>query len=137
MVMRPQPRRAVVFAAGSQRRAVKGVDCGAVFGGDGDVEFAIEPAFAADPEIRLAVRAETSGRGVAIVLLHLPDERVSKRLQRLCVKSLGSYVVSDGESNVVNHGASSRAAARLLHLPFNQCPLDLGDGLRRIKVLRA
>jgi hypothetical protein len=51
--MRPQARRAVVLAAGRQRRAVERIDRGAVLAGECDVEVAVEPAFAADPEVGL------------------------------------------------------------------------------------
>src|SRR5687767_14744524 len=58
MVVRPQPRRAVVPAAGRQRRAMERVYGGAILGHDRDMQRLLELALAADPEIRLAASAE-------------------------------------------------------------------------------
>jgi len=38
--MRPQPRRAIVLAAGRERGAMEGIDRGAVLGGDRDIRTA-------------------------------------------------------------------------------------------------
>jgi hypothetical protein len=61
VVLRTQPRRAVVLPAGGQCCAVEGIDAGAILGGDRDVQRLVQLAFAADPEVGLAAAAEARG----------------------------------------------------------------------------
>ena len=69
VIVRPQSRRAVILAAGRERGAMEGVDRGAALGGDRDMQDALEPAFAADPEVRLALLAETRRPTAAFCLI--------------------------------------------------------------------
>ncbi len=76
------------------------------FGEDRHVHRLGEPALAADPEIRLAVPAEARGRSVVLVLLHLHDQGVAERRQRLQIEILGAGVVGNGEADVIDHEKS-------------------------------
>src|SRR5262245_3697292 len=107
MIMRAQARRAVVFSSCRERGAVKGVDGATIIGRDGDVHDAGEAAFAPDPEVRLAVLAETRSRASAfgMVAPHFHDQRVAERGQRLFVESLGTRIVGNGKANVIDHGS--------------------------------
>src|SRR5882724_1777767 len=58
MIMRPEPRRAVVAAARRHRRRVEGIDQCTGIGGEGDMSPLADSLIVADPEIGLAVRPE-------------------------------------------------------------------------------
>src|SRR5215510_3703396 len=105
VIVRPQPRRAVVLATGGERRAMEGVDRGAVLGGDGDVEDASQTSFAADPEIGLAVGPEARRRRLALGMLaaDLHDQAVAERRQCFQIERLRALVVGDGKADVVDH----------------------------------
>src|SRR6185437_16351471 len=106
MILWTQTRRAIVAGAGGECRAIKGVDGTAVIGGDRNVQRRLEPAFAADPEIGLALLAE-SGSGasaVSMVRPYLHDQRVAERRQRLFVERLGTRVVGNGKADMIDHG---------------------------------
>src|SRR5258708_40095434 len=90
VVVRPQPRRAVILAAGGERRTVEGVDRCAIIGGDRDVQDALNPALATDPEIRIAVAPETGGGTSALGFRDLHDHAVAERRQRLLVEGRGA-----------------------------------------------
>ena len=62
VVVRPQPRRAIVLAAGRERRVIERIDRRSIVRGDRHVQRTIDPALGADPEIRLAADAEAGGR---------------------------------------------------------------------------
>jgi hypothetical protein len=70
---------------------------------DGDVHRLVQPAFAANPEIRLAAGAEARGRRVVRVLLHFHDQHVTKGCERLFIKRLGARVVGNRKSDVIDH----------------------------------
>ena len=55
VVLRPEPRRAVVHASRLERRPVKRVDSGARLRDEGDVQRALQGGARANPEIRLAI----------------------------------------------------------------------------------
>src|SRR5690349_4749636 len=93
MIMRPQARRAIVLAAGGDRCAVERIDCRAVIRRNRDMYDALEAAFAADPEVRLAVATEADCGASALRLGKLHDQAVAERGQRLLVEGLGSRVV--------------------------------------------
>src|SRR4029079_16069786 len=81
MILRTQDGCAIVAGAGRECRAIKSVDGTAGIGGDRNVQRGLEPAFAADPEIGLALLAE-SGSGasaVGVVRPYLPDQRLAQR----------------------------------------------------------
>ena len=76
MIVGAQPRRAIVAGAGGKCRAIKGVDGAAIVGGDRNVQRGLEPTFAADPEIGLALLAE-SGSGASAVGVIRPTSMTS------------------------------------------------------------
>jgi len=112
VILRAQPRPAVVLAAGGDGGAIEGVDGGAVLGGDGDVNAAIEAALVADPEIGLSVGAEAGSDVSAAGLWDLHDERVAERRQRSLVESFRSFVVGYRNSDVVQHCDLPSSASR-------------------------
>jgi hypothetical protein len=67
VIARAQAGRAIVLAACGERRAMEGVDGRPIVGVDRNMQNALEPSLAADPEIRLAVLAEAGGRAVAFL----------------------------------------------------------------------
>ena len=73
VVVRAQPGRAVVLAAGGDGGAIEGVDGGPVLGCDRNVQAAIETALVADPEIGLAAGTEAGGVMSASGLRDLHD----------------------------------------------------------------
>jgi hypothetical protein len=107
MIMRPQSGRALILAAGRDSCAIKGIDRRAARRGDRDMDRPLQTAFAADPQIRLAVGAE-AGRGrVVFILLDLYDQRIAERGQSLQVKRFRSGAVGNGKTGVVEHRALS------------------------------
>ena len=85
VVVRAQPRRAIVLAARRERRAVERINHRPIFRDDCDVHRLFQLAFAVDPEIRFAAAAETSG-GLSCLLrgrLHRVAVRRSQWLVRL------------------------------------------------------
>src|SRR5262245_24896759 len=103
--MRSQPRRAIVLAAGRERRAIEGVDGGAVLGDESDVEAAFEHAAAADPEIRLARVAEARiGMAAGFLRRHLHHHAIAERRQRALVERLGAVEVGYAEADMIEHG---------------------------------
>src|SRR6266702_8163889 len=104
MIMRADAGWSVVAAAGCYRRLVEGVDRGAVLRQDRDMHRLVERAFAADPEIRLAVGAEARSRIVpGLLLRHFLDQAVAERRQRLGVERLRALIVRDGEAHMIDH----------------------------------
>jgi hypothetical protein len=88
---------------------VEGVDRGAVAGRYRNVHGTVEPAFAADPKIRLAICPEAGGRAVVLVLLHFRDEHVPERCECLGIKRRGSRIIRHREADVIDHASSSSA----------------------------
>ena len=56
--MRADTRRTIVAPTGGQRCVIEGIDGGAILGKDRDMKRLVQPAFTADPEIRLAAGAK-------------------------------------------------------------------------------
>jgi hypothetical protein len=103
MVLRPQPWRAVVPAASRDRHTMESVDLGSARGRYGDVHRTVETAFAADPEIGLAICAKSGGRTVILVLPHFDDELVAKRRERADIECFGARVIRYREADVIDH----------------------------------
>jgi hypothetical protein len=78
-----------------ERGAVKGVDGAAIVAGNCDVNNALEPAFASDPEVGLAVFTEPGSRAATFGSIgrDLHDQRIAERRQRLAVERLRSFVI--------------------------------------------
>src|SRR5262249_24960701 len=70
MIVRPQPGSAVVGSAGRQCGYMESIDCGAVLGRDRHMDDAVEAAFAADPQVRLAADAEARRLLIVLRLSH-------------------------------------------------------------------
>src|SRR5262245_33179452 len=104
VIVRSQPRRAVVLAARRERRTIEGVDGGAVLGGESDVQAAFEHAAAADPEIRLARVAEARvGVAAGFLWRHLHHHAIAERRQRTLVECFGAGEVGYAEADMVEH----------------------------------
>src|SRR6266852_1379682 len=104
VVMGADAGRPVIASARGHRRLVESVNGGAVLRNDGDMQRLVQSAFAADPEIRLAIGAKT-GRGImsGLFLRYFHDEAVAKRRQRLCVESLRALIIGNRKTDVVDH----------------------------------
>src|SRR5690606_36781006 len=104
VVVGPQARAAVVLADGRKRGGVQGVDLGAGFRLETDVQAAAVVAVA-DPEERLGVVEAGDSAAVVVVLHHHAQ---AERGQRGFVEGTRARVVGAGESEMVDaaHGVS-------------------------------
>src|SRR5262252_5962481 len=94
MVVPPQAGRAIVLSACRERGAIEGVDRGAVLGNERDVNLALRPLAGGEPEIRLAIIAETDiARAAALLGRDLHGDPIAKRGKGLEVERLGARVV--------------------------------------------
>src|ERR1700676_3610253 len=102
--MRAYARRAVVAPARFYRQGVEGIHGGAIAGKDRDMQRLVQSAFAADPEIRLAIGTKT-GRGImtGLLLRHFHHEAVAKGRQRSRVEGLGALIIGNRKADVVDH----------------------------------
>src|SRR5215468_11770212 len=104
VIMRAQARRAIVASAGRERRLVERINRCAIVGLDRDMHWLVEGAFAADPEIRLAVGAKACGVIAGPSFLHhFHDKAVAERRQGLGVESLGARIIGNRKADVVDH----------------------------------
>src|SRR5512139_3745120 len=99
VVMRAQPRRAIVRAARGYRGVIERVDGGAVLCRKGNMDAAVELAFAAEPEIRLAPHAQSrGGKSLLDLLVDFHDQAVAERGERFQVERLRARVVGYGNA---------------------------------------
>jgi hypothetical protein len=104
MIDRADPGRAIVASAGSDRGLVESVHGGAVLRQNRDVQRLVQAAFAADPEIRLSIGAETGGRLLAgSLLLDLHHEMIVERRQCLQIERLRAFIIRNRKPDVVDH----------------------------------
>ena len=104
MVVRANSGSAVVAPAGGHGRLVEGVHRGTVLGQDRDMQRLVQSAFAADPEIRLPIGAETCRGIVAVLLLRdFHHEGVVERSQGFQIESLGAFIIRNRKPDVVDH----------------------------------
>jgi hypothetical protein len=109
VIVGPQAGSAIVSSASMKCCNVEGIDTGSVDCDDGDVQRPFEPAFAADPEVRLAGLAEPC-RGSPAFRVHAIDlhhKSITERRKRLRVESLGTRVVRNRKADVIDHERDS------------------------------
>src|SRR5450755_550485 len=97
MVLRPEPRTAVVLTAGRHRRAVEGLDLRVRFGAERHVYRRNVRLVLADPEVGLGRDAEAGE------LLPFHDQRVAERCQRRAIKRLALFHVGNRNAGVIDH----------------------------------
>ncbi|MCY1377456.1 hypothetical protein D9M69_650300 [compost metagenome] len=108
MIIRPQPRSAVVAPARRQRGSMKGINGRAVRSAQGDMGGGNGHPATADPEERLAIPAIAQMRAVAAghFFGHLHHQADAQTRQRPVVKGAGAGQIQDGKSNMVDHAKS-------------------------------
>jgi len=115
--MRAQARRAVVFAAGRQRRLVESVDLLAAVHLEGNVDALADFLVVADPErIRLVVLGEADGGAAAfgVVRAHLHQHLHPKRSQCALIERPRARDVGDRYANMAElHARLLRLTTRL------------------------
>ena len=103
VIVGPEAGRAVVPSSRGERGAVKRLDLGARFCGEGDMRPAFRPLPRPDPE-EGPVRAETGVRlGAGLGRRDLHDEAEPERLQRGLIERFRAVHVGDREPDMVEH----------------------------------
>src|SRR5436853_16114 len=83
-VVRPQAGCAIVLAAGRKRRAMEGIDRGAVLGYKRDVDRALRPFAGREPEVGLSIIAKANvARAAALLRRDLHGDPIAQRGERL------------------------------------------------------
>src|SRR5262249_22662683 len=105
VIVRPQSRRTVVFAASLERRCVEGVNGIAILGHEGEVHTSLDGFTAADPELRPSLGAKARVACATRLLggdLH--HEVIAQRRQSHEIEGFRALVVGYWNANVVEHG---------------------------------
>src|SRR5215475_4930568 len=105
VIVRSQPRRAVVFAAGLERCRIKGINGIAILGREGEVHASFDGLAAADPKLRASLGAK-SGLVFAARLLggDLHQEVIAQRRESHEIEGLRALVVGNWNAHMVKHG---------------------------------
>src|SRR5215216_3628608 len=106
VIMRPQPRRAIVLAAGPEPCRVELIDEVACLGQKSDMDVAAEALTRADPEIRPLILPESEIRlAVRLFCRDVVNQHDAERRQRLLVELARSLEIADGKPHVIQHDA--------------------------------
>src|SRR5215472_11504645 len=110
VVVRAQPRPAVVARAGGERRLVERIDRGAVARAKADMAverraFGLVP----NPELqRLLAERMRLGRAVARGILDIPAAAIAQRRERRVIKGAGAREITHTQRQMVEHARHPR-----------------------------
>src|SRR5579863_896243 len=112
VIVRPRTRRAVVAAAGLQRRAVESVHQSALGDAKRHVHRRVVRFALRQPEIRLRRHAEAGDvAATGDTCGKLGEQLVADRLQGCTVEGLRALKIAHAQPGMVDHRAASRGAA--------------------------
>lgn len=105
MIVHAKAGSSVVPPTRSERGAVERIHRRPIFCDDRDMHWLLQPTFAPNPKVGFAAAAKASGWLPGLLSRRLHDQRIAKRRQGLFIESLGTRIVGNRKSHVIDHGA--------------------------------